>query len=165
MHTTNDVFVFYNGVAMKPTTDYAISGATLTLLLQKLIVVHNGEVFRIMASNAKILAETQLGGDTTHTGSLDLPVGTTAQRPFSPSSGEIRMNSDTNTMEMYNGSSWYTDGGTDLKLYAISPTTSLASNTTITIVGEGIVNGVVKSCIGSNWSIYCCWFCYLCKCK
>ena len=28
--STNDVFVFYNGVAMKPTTDYAISGATLT---------------------------------------------------------------------------------------------------------------------------------------
>ena len=94
-----------------------------------------------MASNAKILAETQLGGDTTHTGSLDLPVGTTAQRPSSPSSGEIRMNSDTNTMEMYNGSAWVTVGGTDLKLYAISPTTSIASNTTITIVGEGIVNG------------------------
>ena len=32
-----------------------------------------------MASNAKILAETQLGGDTTHTGSLDIAVGTTAQ--------------------------------------------------------------------------------------
>ena len=28
--STNDVFVFYNGVAMRPTTDYAISGATLT---------------------------------------------------------------------------------------------------------------------------------------
>ena len=28
--STNDVFVFYNGVAMKPTTDYGISGATLT---------------------------------------------------------------------------------------------------------------------------------------
>jgi len=28
--SVNDVFVFYNGVAMKPTTDYGISGATLT---------------------------------------------------------------------------------------------------------------------------------------
>ena len=27
--SVNDVFVFYNGVAMKPTTDYGISGATL----------------------------------------------------------------------------------------------------------------------------------------
>ena len=28
--SVNDVFVFYNGVCMKPTTDYGISGATLT---------------------------------------------------------------------------------------------------------------------------------------
>ena len=28
--SVNDVFVFYNGVAMKPTTDYGISGSTLT---------------------------------------------------------------------------------------------------------------------------------------
>ena len=28
--SVNDVFVFYNGIAMKPTTDYGISGATLT---------------------------------------------------------------------------------------------------------------------------------------
>ena len=28
--SVNDVFVFYNGVAMKPTTVYGISGATLT---------------------------------------------------------------------------------------------------------------------------------------
>ena len=28
--TANDVFVFYNGVCMQPTTDYGISGATLT---------------------------------------------------------------------------------------------------------------------------------------
>ena len=28
--SVNDVFVFGNGVAMKPTTDYGISGATLT---------------------------------------------------------------------------------------------------------------------------------------
>ena len=28
--TSADVFVFYNGVCMKPTTDYGISGATLT---------------------------------------------------------------------------------------------------------------------------------------
>ena len=28
--TTNNAFVFYNGTCMKPTTDYAISGTTLT---------------------------------------------------------------------------------------------------------------------------------------
>ena len=29
--TTNSAFVFYNGVALKPTTDYSISGAVLTI--------------------------------------------------------------------------------------------------------------------------------------
>lgn len=29
--TTNSAFIFYNGVALKPTTDYSISGTTLTL--------------------------------------------------------------------------------------------------------------------------------------
>ena len=28
--TTNSAFIFYNGIAMKPTTDYSISGSTLT---------------------------------------------------------------------------------------------------------------------------------------
>ena len=28
--TANDAFVFYNGVMMQPTTDYGISGVTLT---------------------------------------------------------------------------------------------------------------------------------------
>ena len=28
--TVNDAFVFYNGVMMQPTTDYGISGTTLT---------------------------------------------------------------------------------------------------------------------------------------
>mgnify|MGYP006090895729 FL=1 len=29
--TTNSAFIFYNGIALKPSTDYSISGATLTL--------------------------------------------------------------------------------------------------------------------------------------
>ena len=29
--TTNSAFIFYNGIALKPTNDYSISGATLTL--------------------------------------------------------------------------------------------------------------------------------------
>ena len=28
---TNNAFVFYNGVCLKPTTDYAISGSTMTM--------------------------------------------------------------------------------------------------------------------------------------
>lgn len=40
------------------------------------------------------------------TGGLFLPVGTTAQRPASPVTGQIRFNSTTNVVEVYNGSAW-----------------------------------------------------------
>ena len=40
------------------------------------------------------------------TGYFALPVGTTAQRPGTPATGMQRMNTSTNYMEYYNGSSW-----------------------------------------------------------
>jgi hypothetical protein len=53
------------------------------------------------------------GGDVllTGTGVLDLPVGTTAQRPGSPTSGMIRFNTDLSQFEGYNGSAWSSVGG------------------------------------------------------
>jgi len=45
------------------------------------------------------------------TGSLKLPVGTTAQRPSSPVAGQIRLNSDTNSVEGYINSLWTGLGG------------------------------------------------------
>lgn len=86
-----------------------------------------------MASKSRIIAETQMGGHSNQTGAFDMPVGTTAQRPSAPSSGFTRMNTDTNTMEMYNGTQWVTVGGTDMKVYAVSPTTVTTAGTTVTI--------------------------------
>ena len=40
------------------------------------------------------------------TGGLFLPVGTTAQRPASPATGQIRFNTTTGSVETYNGTSW-----------------------------------------------------------
>jgi hypothetical protein len=40
------------------------------------------------------------------TGGLYLPVGTTAQRPASPATGQIRFNTTTGSVETYNGSTW-----------------------------------------------------------
>lgn len=40
------------------------------------------------------------------TGYLQLPVGTTAQRPGSPVSGDMRWNTDNSNVEVYNGTSW-----------------------------------------------------------
>ena len=45
------------------------------------------------------------------TGAASLPVGSTAQRPASPSSGMFRFNSTANQFEGYNGSSWGSVGG------------------------------------------------------
>lgn len=40
------------------------------------------------------------------TGSIALPVGTTAQRPASPAAGQIRYNTDINDTEYYDGGDW-----------------------------------------------------------
>lgn len=53
------------------------------------------------------------GGDVllSGTGYLDLPAGTTAQRPGSPSSGMIRFNTTLGQFEGYNGTAWSAVGG------------------------------------------------------
>lgn len=47
------------------------------------------------------------------TGYFDLPAGTTAQRPVSPNSGNIRFNSDNSTAEYYDGNGWRSLGAID----------------------------------------------------
>lgn len=42
----------------------------------------------------------------TSTGYFDVPTGTTAQRPGSPTSGAIRFNTDTGSLEFYDGTTW-----------------------------------------------------------
>lgn len=53
------------------------------------------------------------GGDVllSGTGYLDLPAGTTAQRPGSPNSGMIRFNTTLGQFEGYNGTIWSSVGG------------------------------------------------------
>lgn len=40
------------------------------------------------------------------TGYIQLPVGTTAQRPVTPTAGMMRINTSTSSLEFYNGTSW-----------------------------------------------------------
>ena len=51
------------------------------------------------------------GVDITSTGALRLPVGTTAQRPSSPATGDIRFSSTDTAAEIYNGTAWGAIGG------------------------------------------------------
>jgi hypothetical protein len=65
------------------------------------------------AASPTFTGTATFGGDVllSGTGVLDLPVGTTAQRPGSPTSGMIRFNTDLTQFEGYNGSAWSSVGG------------------------------------------------------
>jgi hypothetical protein len=65
------------------------------------------------AASPTFTGTATFGGDVllTGTGVLDLPVGTTAQRPGSPTSGMIRFNTDLTQFEGYNGTAWSSVGG------------------------------------------------------
>ena len=99
------------------------------------------------------------------TGTLDLPVGTTAQRPGSPNNGMIRYNSTLTRYEGYSGSAWSqigggaTGGGTDQVFY----TNDQSVSTDFTLVGTlnamsagpiTIARGVtVTVSSGATWTV------------
>ena len=90
-----------------------------------------------------------------YTGALRLPVGTTAQRPGSPATGDIRFNSTTTSAEIYDGSSFTavgggsgaTGGGSDEAFYEASQniTTSyqLSANKNALVISPTINAGAV----------------------
>lgn len=103
--------------------------------------------------------------DSTSTGYLDLPVGTTAQRPGTPNSGMVRYNTTLGQFEGYNGTAWGQLGGgatgaggdavflengqTVTANYTLTSGKNAVSAGPITI-NSGIVVTVPS---GANWSI------------
>jgi hypothetical protein len=99
------------------------------------------------------------------TGTLDLPVGTTAQRPSSPNNGMIRYNTTLSRYEGYSGSAWSqigggaTGGGSD----AIFHTNDQSVSTDFTLSGSlnamsagpiSIASGVtVTVSSGATWTV------------
>ena len=99
------------------------------------------------------------------TGTLDLPVGTTAERPSSPNNGMIRYNTTLSRYEGYSGSAWSqigggaTGGGSD----AIFHTNDQSVSTDFTLVGTlnamsagpiTIASGVtVTVSSGATWTV------------
>jgi hypothetical protein len=101
----------------------------------------------------------------TGTGAIKLNVGTTAQRPASPATGDIRYNSDTAKYEGYGASSWgqlgggATGGGAD-QIFNLNGQTVTTSYTIPTSFNAGtfgpvsIATGVTVTVPnGSVWSI------------
>ena len=76
-------------------------------------ILNVGEIHGSTENNREIMMESSnnlvITGTLAHNrlGRLTLPVGTTAERPSSPSAGHMRYNTTLNYVEVYNGSAWY----------------------------------------------------------
>jgi hypothetical protein len=119
------------------------------------------------AASPTFTGTATFGGDVllTGTGYLDLPVGTTAQRPGSPTSGMIRFNSTLSQFEGYNGTAWSsvgggaTGGGADTVFIENSQTVTtnytLTTNKNAVSAGPVTVNAGVTVTVpsGASWVI------------
>ena len=75
------------------------------------IVAKTDAAVELYFDNNKRIETTADGADFSGTGSIKLPVGTTAQRPASPVTGDFRFNSTTTQAEIYDGSAFTAVGG------------------------------------------------------
>lgn len=117
--------VSQNSGAAQPSTTYAYQwwADTTTGLLKLRNAANNAWITVGTLADANLGLATlasptftgtaTFGGNVLMTGSgtLDLPVGTTAERPGSPTSGMIRFNTDLGQYEGYNGTAWTSIGG------------------------------------------------------
>jgi hypothetical protein len=119
------------------------------------------------AASPTFTGTATFGGDVllTGTGVLDLPVGTTAQRPGSPTSGMIRFNTTLSQFEGYNGTAWSqvgggaTGGGADTVFLENSNTVTtnytLSSSKNAVSAGPVTINAGVTVTVpsGASWVI------------
>lgn len=110
---------------------------------------------------ASFAGDIQLTG----TGFLDLPVGTTAQRPNTPSSGMIRFNSSLTQFEGYNGTAWgqigagATGAGSDTVFFengqTVTTSYTITANKNAVSAGPVTINSGVTVTVpsGSSWVV------------
>jgi hypothetical protein len=95
------------------------------------------------------------------TGSIKVPVGTTAQEPSAPIAGMLRFNSDLDSFEGYNGSLWGGIGGAQAGGAIVTNNKTASASYTITTaqngfsVGPVTINSGVTITVssGSRWVI------------
>jgi hypothetical protein len=114
--------VFLNGVKLVSGTDYTAANGTTVVLAAGAAVGDSVEVVAFIprglsdgytkAETDALLAAievtpTQVSDKVnSSTGYFDLPAGTTAQRPVSPSAGAARFNTTTGSVEFFDGTNW-----------------------------------------------------------
>jgi hypothetical protein len=123
--------IVYSGTAgeLQDNANLTFNGTTLTI---DNISAETGNSLTISADNNLNLtadADSNNTGLVTVSGTrgLGLPVGTTAQRPGTPTTGTLRFNSSTTRVEVYNGGSWEEVGD---NLVSITSQTINGDNTT-----------------------------------
>lgn len=142
--------VSQNSGASEPSTTYAYqwwADTTTGLLKQRnaansawitIGTLASANLGLATAASPSFSGTATFGGDVllSGTGYLDLPVGTTAERPGSPNSGMIRFNSTLGQFEGHNGTAWgqlgagATGGGSDTVFFENGQT--VTTNYTIT---------------------------------
>lgn len=111
--------VFLHGVRQVPNTDYTLSGTTLTFTSAPPSGTANIFALWMSVSSIGVPASGTVGAaalDTSSasgTGALEVPSGTTAQRPAAPAKPLLRFNSTTGQYESWNTavSAWTSVGG------------------------------------------------------
>ena len=93
---------------------------------------------------------------STSTGYFDVPAGTTAQRPGSPATGNMRWNTDDEALEHYSGSAggWVQWAGAAPTITSISPTTAPTTGTSVTVTGINFQAGSLIKLIGNDATVY-----------
>jgi hypothetical protein len=105
--SANDIEVFVGNVRQEPTDAYTVSGTTLTMSAAPASGLNFYVVFKGLEENSVVPADGTITNAKLNLGqSLQLPSGTTAQRPSSPVNGMIRYNTTTNLTEEYRGGVW-----------------------------------------------------------
>ena len=106
-----------------------------------------------MASNSKVLAELSL--ENKETDFIDLPGGTTAQRPSPAGSGNLRYNTTTGRAEYYNGNNEWQQIDTPPSVTSLSPSGAAPNDTSASIVVTGVnfQSGATAAIVASNGTV------------
>lgn len=105
-------------------------------------------------TNLDITITNVSGQSNTAVDFIDLPAGTTAERPGSPSTGYVRFNTDDTQFEGYDGSDWAPIGGgntTDQPLWEHSATVS--ENYSLTTGNNALSSGPISVSTGITVTI------------
>ena len=113
----NDLEIYHDGshsyITDGGTGNLKIGGSQIDILgtSETMATFVDDGAVTLYHDNSARIATTADGADISGTGAVNIPTGTTAQRPGSPATGDLRFNSTLTAAEIYNGSSFVSVGG------------------------------------------------------